>query len=39
MNNMAWVNIRSPGGGVTPPPNWQPRTPPMQQNQQGIQGA
>lgn len=28
-----------PWGGVTPPPNWQPQTPPMQQNQQGIQGV
>lgn len=28
-----------PWGGVTPPPNWQPQTPPMQQSQQGIQGV
>lgn len=28
-----------PWGGVTPPPNWQPQIPPMQQNQQGIQGV
>lgn len=28
-----------PWGGVTPPPNWQPQTAPMQQNQQGIQGV
>lgn len=28
-----------PWGGVAPPPNWQPQTPPVQQNQQGIQGV
>lgn len=28
-----------PWGGVTPPPNWQPQTQPMQQSQQGIQGV
>lgn len=28
-----------PWGGVAPPPNWQPQTPPMQQSQQGIQGV
>lgn len=28
-----------PWGGVIPPPNWQPQTPPMQQSQQGIQGV
>lgn len=28
-----------PWGGATPPPNWQPQTPPMQQSQQGIQGV
>lgn len=28
-----------PWGGVTPPPNWQPQTAPMQQNQQEIQGV
>ena len=32
-------SISVPPGGVTPPPNWQPQTPPMQQDQQGIQGV